>query len=466
MHGRAFVSARRSLQQLMLSLCLVLVSLAGCDFGARERARAEAARAVAEQAAARAASLEAQVRAEAAAAKARAAEDAAKPSAESSEEQAAETKTAASPPAGLTADEAAAGWLSLFDGSTLFGWEPTSQADWQVKDGLIEVSSGEPGLLCTTTQFADYELRLDFRFAKGTNSGVFLHSPRKPTAPEADCYELNIAEPDVSPFPTGSYVKRQKAECTAEPDTWHTFEVKLVGPKSIVKLDGETVLEYDDPKPLARGFIGLQLNKGAVAFRNIRLRPLSLRSIFNGVDLGGWKQPAKSDSTFTVGPESALHVAGGKGYLESVEQYGDFALQFDCRTNAPNLNSGMFFRCIPDQEMMGYECQIHNGFRDGDRSKPADCGTGGIFRRKDARRVVADDKTWFRVTVIADGPHVSTWVNGYQTTDWTDTRKPDENPRKGLRTAAGTLQIQGHDPTTDIDFRTLMAVELVPRASE
>ena len=88
---------------------------------------------------------------------------------------AAAAATATSPPAGLTADEITAGWLALFDGETLFGWEPTSQANWRVKDGVIEVTEGEPGLLCTTTQFADYELRLDFRFAKGTNSGVFLH---------------------------------------------------------------------------------------------------------------------------------------------------------------------------------------------------------------------------------------------------------------------------------------------------
>ena len=46
---------------------------------------------------------------------------------------------------------------------TMFGAE--SKADWNVKDGAIRVSSGEPGLLRTTTQFADYELKADFRAA-------------------------------------------------------------------------------------------------------------------------------------------------------------------------------------------------------------------------------------------------------------------------------------------------------------
>ena len=82
---------------------------------------------------------------------------------------------------------------------------------------------------------------------------------------------------------------------------------------------------------------------------------------------------------------------------------------------------------------------------------------------RDARRVVSDDETWFSQTLVAEGPHVSVWVNGYQVTDWTDTRKPDPNPRKGLRTEAGTLMIQGHDPTTDISFRNIQVQELTPR---
>ncbi|MBT5599078.1 MAG: DUF1080 domain-containing protein, partial [Planctomycetaceae bacterium] len=44
--------------------------------------------------------------------------------------------------------------------------------------------------------------------------------------------------------------------------------------------------------------------------------------------------------------------------------------------------------------------------------------------------------------------------------DWTDTRKSNENPRRGLRTAAGSIMIQGHDPTTNLSFRNLRISEL------
>jgi len=351
------------------------------------------------------------------------------------------------------------GWISLFDSETLFGWKAHSKADWQVKDGAIVVTEGEPGLLCTTTPFADYALHVEFRADPKTNSGVFLRTA--PVVGKDDvttrCYELNIAPAD-NPFPTGSFVGRQKASADCQDEGWRSFEVAVQGDQAIVRYNGKTVLEYTDPKPIGRGLIGLQLNSGKVEFRNIKLKPLGQKSLFNGKDLSGWKEAG--ESKFSVTDDGSLHVAGGKGYLESEQSFGDFVLQLECITNAKNLNSGLFFRCIPSEPMNGYESQIHNGFKDGDRSKPVDGGTGGIFRRVNARRVVADDQQWFAKTIIAAGPHMAVWVNGYQVTDWTDERKPDKNPRNGLRTEPGTLQIQGHDPTTDISFRNLRAIEL------
>lgn len=362
----------------------------------------------------------------------------------------------------LPAEELTDGWISLFDGQTLFGWQPHAEANWRVEDGVIVVDQGEVGLLCTTTQFDNYILKVDFRSAKGTNSGIFLHTPAKPTDPAADCYELNIADSD-NPFPTCSLVKRQKAEGNFDSDGWQSYEVTADGGRVLVKLDGQQALDYTDPQPLGRGFIGLQHNSGKVEFRNIKLKPLGTKSIFNGRDLSGWKTYPEMKSRFTVTEEGWLNVKDGKGQLETADAYGDFVLQLECISNAPHLNSGIFFRCIPGEEMNGYESQIHNGFLDGDRTKPMDCGTGGIFRRVNARAVVPNDLEWFHKTIIAGGPHVAVWVNGFQVTDWTDTRPPDPNPRQGLRLEPGTIMIQGHDPTTDLSFRNLRAAEMGKR---
>jgi len=65
--------------------------------------------------------------------------------------------------------------------------------------------------------------------------------------------------------------------------------------------------------------------------------------------------------------------------------------------------------------------------------------------------------------LVAAGNHMAAWVNGYPVSDWTDTRAPHENPRQGLRLEPGTLEIQGHDATTDLSFRHLRAAELPAR---
>lgn len=350
----------------------------------------------------------------------------------------------------------AQGWIALFDGETLYGWEPQNEANWSVVDDAITVSEGEKGLLTTALPFTDYQLRLEFKADADTNSGVFLRSTAQPTAPsgdDADCYELNIAPAD-NPFPTGSLVGREKVDGAKVTDDWRSFDITVNGPRVTVLLDGEQVLDYTDPKPLAKGLIGLQLNSGQVAFRNILLRPLNLQSIFNGQNLDGWSAP-ESPAVFTVTEDGELNVKNGRGHLESEESYADFVLQLECISHAEQLNSGIFFRCVPGSAMDGYESQIHNGYKNGDRRQPVDHGTGGIFRRQPARLVVADDLEWFHKTVIVDGSEMAVWVNGYQVSYWNDTRAPDENPRRGLRQEAGTLMIQGHDPTTDLSFRNL-----------
>jgi len=370
----------------------------------------------------------------------------------------------------LSDEELADGWILLFDGETLFGWKQASKANWKAADGVISVSEGEQGLLHTTSQFADYRLKVDFRSAEGTNSGVFLRtSPVPPAARDAvptdvtgKCYELNIAGAD-NPFPTGSFVQRKKAEGDHQSTDWQTYDVTAEGGHFTVKLDGKLVLDYTDPKPIGRGFIGLQLNSGKVEFRNVKLKPLGLESIFNGKDLAGWKTYPEMESEFTVTKQGWMNVRNGKGQIETEGQYADFTLQLDVFVDGKALNSGIFFRCIPGEVMNGYESQIHNGCVDGDRSKPQDCGTGGIFHRQEARKVVADDFSWFHKTIHADGKHIAVWVNGYQVSDFTDNRKPDPNPRKGLRLEPGTIQIQGHDPTTNLSFRNFRITELPPR---
>ena len=378
----------------------------------------------------------------------------------------------------LSPEQIQEGWISLFDGETLFGWKPTSEADWKVEKGAIRVSQGQPGWLMTTGQFSDYVLHLQFQAGETTNSGIFLRTSLDPKDPTRDCYELNIAPPD-NPFPTGSLVGRLKfpedvgekeIPWTAYPpkdsaypgirDNWVTLELEVQEATITMSLFGREFYRYTDPHPIRRGHIGLQFREGPIAFRNVRLKPLSSKPIFNGRDLTGWNTRRAEESRFEVTPKGELRVLDGRGQLETDASYGDFLLQLECFVNGAGLNSGIFYRCIPGDFLMGYECQISNRMKKDDPTQPADCGTGGIFRRQDARRIVSRDHEWFSMTVLADGPHMATWVNGYPVCDWTDRRKPNENPRRGLRLEPGTIAIQGHDPTTDLRFRSVRIAEM------
>jgi hypothetical protein len=289
-----------------------------------------------------------------------------------------------------------------------------------------------------------------------------------PKDPSTDCYELNICDSHPA-FPTGSLVGLAKpAKPVSGEEAWKTFHVTVRGPAIDVKLDGEPILSFVNKRPGARnhGFVGLQKNAGKIEFRNVFLRPLGLQPIFNGKDLSGWRLVPGGKSEFKV-VDGAINVKNGRGYLETERTWDDFVLQADILSNGKHLNSGIFFRALPGTEKNpaeGYESQVRNEWEGDDRTKPVDFGTGAIYRRVAARRVVSNDFEWFTKTLIARGPHIAVWIDGYQVTDWTDTRKPNPNPRNGLRLEAGHFSIQGHDPTTDLSFKNIRVGEYPPAA--
>ena len=306
-------------------------------------------------------------------------------------------------------------------------------------------------------------MTLEFKSDLRANSGIFFRTSPTPKDVINDCYELNIAHPLDHEYSTGALVGRAKCGLKIDSQRWNHFRILADGAKIKVWLNDQKSVDYEDPKKIGRGYIGLQFNSGQAAFRNISIKPLNKKPLFDGKTLDGWNTNQKLDCEFKVTSESELQILNGRGQLESKAAYGDFVFSMRCKTNAEGLNSGVFYRCIPGELMNGYESQIQNQFKENDRTQPVDCGTGGIFRRVNARRVNADDNQWFAKTIIATGPHVSVWVNGFQVTDWTDKRKPDPNPRRGLRLEKGTFIFQGHDPTTDILLKNIQAKEIEPR---
>ena len=301
------------------------------------------------------------------------------------------------------------GALQLLDGTSTLGWDVKDEAKLNAKKYLE---------LQPKAAFS-----LKTRYALPAGELLFIYSATQ---------EITLAGPG----------KPQKLKASPDVITAH------------LKLEAEHAapVQFDIPA-------GATFTLAAIAFKPSKLKP-----IFDGKTLDGWKlfkgEPKRELSKFDVSKDGELQVKNGPGDLQTTKKYDNFLLQLDCKTNGKFLNSGIFFRCMDGQYQNGYECQIQNAFKDNDRTKPLDFGTGAIYRRQAATKIVANDLEWFTLTLVADGDTFATWVNGTPVLVWKDERPKDENPRKGLRLDPGHLSIQGHDPTTDILFKNFNILEL------
>jgi hypothetical protein len=356
-------------------------------------------------------------------------------------------------PNSLTPKEIAEGWILLFDGETTFGWK--IEGDAKFKDHILVLGGNKKTAAATTTGFGDFELRFDIDSGGQSATVQFGNSTH-----------------------------------TIKTNGWAEVTLKRVG--NAVESQSRGAVEASGTGtggPVTASSIRFEVPAGAqVQLRNVKLKPLSLKSIFNGKDLTGWKKfkgnRRQETSEFGVNDKGELTIKNGPGDLQTTGSWGDFILQIDCLTHGNNLNSGVFFRCQPDKYQQGYEAQIHNGWLDQPKkvkveeydpethkkkgskeilTKAKDYGTGAIYRRMPARKQAAKDREWFTMTVIAKGRHIATWVNGIQVVDWTDNRPLNNNARNGCRLEAGPISLQGHDPTTNLSFRNIRIAEL-PKA--
>lgn len=320
----------------------------------------------------------------------------------------AESAVAADRRVGLPLEDACSGWLMLFDGETTFGWDISGPAE--VREGSLVVGGEKPAKLTSKVRVGPGEFRWSYRY-DGPADATLVQVTRRALAATKDRL--------------------------------------IVETERFVATDPITITVP----------AGARLHILDASFR-----PDYTVSLFDGQSLKGWKRfngdPKREKSQFSVTSEGWLHVEGGPGDLQTGQQFADFFLHVEGRTNGSKLNSGVFFRALPGEYQQGYEAQIHHAFVGQDRSRPVDFGTGGIYRRKPARWVVANDHEWFVLTIAADGDLIRTWVNGYPVCEYRDDRPAHRNPRSGRKTTAGAISIQGHDPTTDLHFRKIQLCPL------
>lgn len=162
------------------------------------------------------------------------------------------------PPA-TAADPPAEGWVSLFDGTTLSGWESVpmkagNSAKWEVKDGAL-TGTGEASMLYSPKgTYQNFRFRAEIQINDGGNSGMYIHCPgKKPSFSEG--YEIQINSTHRDPIKTGSvYTMVHVYKQLVPPGEWFTQEVEAVTkiyrgkliPHLKVSVNGELLYEYLD----------------------------------------------------------------------------------------------------------------------------------------------------------------------------------------------------------------------------
>ncbi|MDX1284876.1 MAG: DUF1080 domain-containing protein, partial [Draconibacterium sp.] len=200
---------------------------------------------------------------------------------------------------GLTQEEIDEGFVSLFNGKNLDGWQG-NKTDYYAESGELVVNpkKGGHGNLFTGKEYSDFVFRFEFKLTPGANNGLGIRTPLKGDAAYVGM-ELQILD-NSAPV----YANLQKYQYHASVygvipakrgfqnpvGEWNSQEVIVKGSKIKITLNDEVILDGDIKEASKNGTLdkrkhpGLKRDKGYIGFlghgselyfRNIRIKDLS-----------------------------------------------------------------------------------------------------------------------------------------------------------------------------------------------
>jgi len=163
-------------------------------------------------------------------------------------------------------------WVSLYDG-------PEDFSKWFVSDGkpnfeaLGGVLHGDgQGQLATKQKYRDFELQMYVRHVLHHNSGVIFRSAGEGS--KGRHYEIQLHDVEGAHYPTGSlYHFKRSLYPRIEAEKWWLYQMVVKDRNVLVRINGETVLEYDHMDNLEEGFIELQAHQPGrwTEFKQVRI---------------------------------------------------------------------------------------------------------------------------------------------------------------------------------------------------
>ena len=165
--------------------------------------------------------------------------------------------------------------VRLFNGKDLQGWHALGDNQWKAEGGILRSPKSGSNIV-TDEAFTDFKLHIEFRYPKGSNSGVYLRGRYEVQIEDSKGHEPLKDE-------LGSvYGFIAPAEQVAKaPGEWQSYDITLVGRMITVVANGKTIIcnqaipgitggalnsKEDEPGPIL-----LQGDHGPIEFRNIMI---------------------------------------------------------------------------------------------------------------------------------------------------------------------------------------------------
>jgi hypothetical protein len=167
--------------------------------------------------------------------------------------------------------------VALFTGADLSGWHTPGANQWVAESGILRSPHSGSNII-TDGRFTDFKLHIEFRYPKGSNSGVYLRGR----------YEVQIEDAEGTEPPndviSGVYgFLPPIVQATKGPGEWQSYDITLVGRLVTIVFNGQTVISKSeipgitggalDSKEGEPGPIYLQGDHGPIEYRNIMITP-------------------------------------------------------------------------------------------------------------------------------------------------------------------------------------------------
>jgi hypothetical protein len=148
-------------------------------------------------------------------------------------------------------------WNPLYMGAQDLGRWHVSEGKplFQALGGVLHGDGN--GHFATNEKFRDFELQMYIRHFRHHNGGVMFRTAGQGS--RGRHYEIQLHDVEGAHYPTGSlYSIKRGTYPRIEPEQWWLFQLRVKDAACLVRINGETVLEYDRLENLDEGPIELQ----------------------------------------------------------------------------------------------------------------------------------------------------------------------------------------------------------------